>query len=157
MNKNPETAPATELTMSREFDAPLALVWTVWTEPKHAMHWWGPHGFTTPVYEADLRPGGLVLVHMRAPDGTIFPNEGVIEEYVPHERIVTFGAVEIGGKLAFEARTTVTFAEHAGKTTITIHQVFSNIGPDAMNAIGGAPIGWAQQFERFTAYLTAQT
>jgi uncharacterized protein YndB with AHSA1/START domain len=139
--------------MTRVFNAPRALVWAVWTDPKHATHWWGPHGFTTPVYEADLRSGGAFRVHMRAPDGTIFPNVGTFEEVVAPERLVMFGVVEIGGSVAFEARTTVTFEERGATTAVIVHQAYLNVTAAGADAISGAREGWTQQFERFEAYL----
>ena len=30
-----------EVTLTRTFDAPRALVWSAWTEPKHMAQWWG--------------------------------------------------------------------------------------------------------------------
>jgi uncharacterized protein YndB with AHSA1/START domain len=146
--------PAIEIT--RVFDAPLALVWRVWTDPVHVKQWWGPHGFTTPLYEADLRTGGTLRYHMRAPDGSVFPSEGRFEEVVPHERIVVVGAVEIAGNVAFTARTEARFSEANGRTTVAIRQTYTNVSPIGRQAIDGAPVGWTQQFERLEAYLRSQ-
>ena len=37
--------------IDRVFDAPRALVWQAWTDPKMMAQWFGPRGFTTPVCE----------------------------------------------------------------------------------------------------------
>jgi uncharacterized protein YndB with AHSA1/START domain len=58
------------IVMSRVFDAPRALVWRAMTEPEHLAQWWGGHGFSNPVCEMDVRPGGLWHHVMRTPDGT---------------------------------------------------------------------------------------
>jgi uncharacterized protein YndB with AHSA1/START domain len=145
------------LEITRVFDAPLVLVWRVWTEPEHVKHWWGPHGFTTPLYEADLRTGGTMRYHMRAPDGTVYPSEGRFEEVVPHERIVVVGAVEIAGDVAFTARTEARFSEANGRTTVAIRQTYTNVTPIGRQAIEGAPVGWAQQSERLEAYIRSQS
>jgi len=42
--------------LTRVFDAPRELVFKSWTDPEHMAQWWGPHGFTTPVCELDVRP-----------------------------------------------------------------------------------------------------
>ncbi len=55
---NVMTSEEQELVLTRVFDAPRELVFKVWTDPKHVAQWWGPHGFTNPVCELDLRPGG---------------------------------------------------------------------------------------------------
>jgi uncharacterized protein YndB with AHSA1/START domain len=156
MSGNPEAIPAVPVfSMTRVLDAPRDLVWAVWTDPAHVTQWWGPHGFSLPVYEADLRPGGTLRYEMQAPDGTRYPSTGTFEEVVPPERIVTFGVVEISGTVAFEARTTVTFEEHANKTTVRVTQTYAKVTPAGNNAIAGASVGWTQQFEKLEAYLLA--
>ena len=77
------TLPMTrEVTLTRIIDAPRALVWAAWTEPKHMAQWWGPHQFTNPVCEMDVRPGGKMLIHMKAPDGTVYPMPAIFTEVV---------------------------------------------------------------------------
>ena len=65
-----------EIEIIRVFDAPRALVFKAWTDPKQLMQWWGPKGFTNPVCEADARVGGAWRIVMRAPDGNEFPCGG---------------------------------------------------------------------------------
>jgi uncharacterized protein YndB with AHSA1/START domain len=52
---------------TREFDAPRALVFEVWSNPKHLAHWWGPKGFTTTTSSFDRRVGGVWRFVMHAP------------------------------------------------------------------------------------------
>jgi uncharacterized protein YndB with AHSA1/START domain len=87
MTKNTGNEPE-RMIVTRVLDAPRALVWKAWTEPKYAMRWWGPHGFTAPVCKMDLRVGGKFLFCMRAPDGQEFWNGGEYHEIVVHEKIV---------------------------------------------------------------------
>ncbi len=47
------------IVFNREFDAPRDLVWQVWTDPKHIVHWWGPNGFTNTIHSMDVKPGGV--------------------------------------------------------------------------------------------------
>jgi uncharacterized protein YndB with AHSA1/START domain len=54
---------------TREFDAPRALVFEAWTDPKHLSQWWGPNGFTTTTSSFDFRPGGVWRFVMHGPDG----------------------------------------------------------------------------------------
>lgn len=54
--------------MSRTFDAPLALVWKVWTEAEHVALWWG-FG-SNEVVEYDVRTGGKWRIAGLSPDGT---------------------------------------------------------------------------------------
>src|SRR6266568_1315682 len=76
------------LVIERIFDAPPNLVFKAWTDPKQVAQWWGPKGFTNPVCEMDARPGGAFVIHMRAPDGTVYPTKGVFREIIEPERLV---------------------------------------------------------------------
>src|SRR5580700_11269312 len=62
-----------ELFTTRIFDAPREVVFRAWTDPERMKRWWGPKNFTNPVCEVDARPGGTIRIHMRAPDGVIYP------------------------------------------------------------------------------------
>src|SRR6202167_2121007 len=87
-----------EIIITRVFDAPRALVFKAWTDPKHLAQWWGPKGFTNPVCEIDARIGGALRIHMRGPDGSIYPMKGVIREIAAPERLVfTNIAVDASG------------------------------------------------------------
>src|SRR5271163_4428833 len=77
------------MVITRVFDAPRALVWKAWTDPKYVMQWWGPKGFTAPVCKIDFRVGGKFLFCMRTPDGQEGWNGGEYREIVPYEKIVS--------------------------------------------------------------------
>src|SRR5260370_95379 len=81
-----------ELVLTREFDAPRELVLKVWTDPKHVAQWWGPRGFTNPVCELDAKPGGAIRIHMRGPNGIVYPMTGAYQEVVEPERLVFISA-----------------------------------------------------------------
>ena len=110
-----------EITITRVFDAPRALVFKAWTDAAQLAQWWGPKGFTNPVCEVDLRIGGAIRIDMRSPDGHVYPMRGEFREIVPPERLVfTNIAVDGSDKPIIEGLTTVTFAERGGKTTLTL-------------------------------------
>ena len=75
-NSAPVVALERELVITRIFDAPRELVFQAWTDPEHLKKWWGPHGFTNPVCDVDLRLGGRWSILMRGPDGTEYPCGG---------------------------------------------------------------------------------
>lgn len=58
---------AKQIEVSRIFNAPVEMVWKVWTDPELVKRWWGPKHFTAPVAKIDFRVGGKSLVSMRAP------------------------------------------------------------------------------------------
>src|SRR5262249_33672413 len=117
-----------ELVITRVFDAPRRLVFKAWTEPGRLAQWWGPRGFTTPLCEMDVRPGGAFGFGMRSPQGTDHRLRGVFREIVEPERLVCTWAWEDEGKPGHETLLTVTFAERDGKTTLTLRQtVFESV------------------------------
>ncbi len=136
-----------ELVLTRIFDAPRELVFKVWTDPKHLAQWWGPRGFTTKIREMDVRPGGAWRYTMRGPDGNDYPFDGVYLEVVEPERLVFDGSILASPEQ--RVWTEVTFAERAGKTEVTVRQLYSF----ESDATRGAPTGWNQQFDRLDEFL----
>jgi uncharacterized protein YndB with AHSA1/START domain len=144
-----QMASTKELVITRVFDAPRELVFKAWTEVDRLKRWWGPKHFTNPVCEIDVRPGGAMRIHMRGPDGTIYPMTGVYHEITEPERLVfTASALDEDGNPLFEQMTTVTFAGHEGKTKLTVHAVFSEIRPEAAPHLAGAEMGWNMSLDR---------
>jgi uncharacterized protein YndB with AHSA1/START domain len=142
-----------EITINRVFAAPRTLVFAAWTEPKRMAQWWGPHGFTNPVCELDVRPGGALHIVMRAPDGTDYPMNGVFREVVAPERLAfTFAALD-QGKPVLEGLTTVTFAEDRDGTKLTVHSRATALVDYAARMIEGMEAGWTQSIERLEALV----
>lgn len=142
-----------ELVITRVFDAPRALVFKAWTDPKHVAQWWGPHGFTNPVCELDVRPGGAIRIDMRGPDGVVYPVGGMFREIVEPERLVALFVLK-GAGAQLEVLNTVTFAEHDGKTKLTLHAiVVKSAGPEVAGALAGMEEGWRQSLDKFAGYL----
>lgn len=143
------------LVLTRVLDAPRELVFNVWTDPRHLAQWWGPRDFTNPVCEVNARPGGAILIHMRAPDGTVYPMTGVYREVVPPERIVfTSSALDEAEQPLFEILTTVTFIEQDGKTTLTVEARVLKFTAEAVQHLEGMEMGWTQTLERLAEYVT---
>ena len=60
----------TEILITRQFDAPAALVWEALTRPEHIKRWWGPEWCPITSAEIDLRVGGSWRYVCRMDDGT---------------------------------------------------------------------------------------
>ena len=78
-----------EIHFTRLFDAPRQLVFEVMTQPEHIRQWWGQlgEGYSVPVCEMDLRPGGKWRFVNRHPRGeAVFYGECL--EISPPERLV---------------------------------------------------------------------
>ena len=142
------------LVISRVFDAPRALVFKAWTDPKHVAQWWGPRGFTNPVCELDVWPGGAIRIHMRGPDGTVYPMTGVYQEIVEPQRLAfTSAALDEGGNPLFDVLNTVTFAEQGGKTKLTLQARVVKSTAEAAPYLEGMEAGWSQSLERLEEYV----
>jgi uncharacterized protein YndB with AHSA1/START domain len=157
-NKPGAALPERELVLTRMLDAPRALVFQAWTDPHHLARWWGPKGFTNPVCELDLRPGGALRIVMRAPDGTDYPMTGVFREIAPPERLVfTNCAVDAQGNTLLEGLTTVTFAERDGKTELTLRTRAVAVVGYAAAYVEGMEAGWTESLERLAALVMQGT
>jgi uncharacterized protein YndB with AHSA1/START domain len=77
-----------ELSITRTLNAPIELVWKVWTEPEHIAKWWGPNGFTNTIYKMEVKPSGIWDFTMHGPDGTDFKNRNMYVEVVKHEKLI---------------------------------------------------------------------
>lgn len=53
--------------IERDLDAPVDVIWQMWTDPEHLSAWYGPDGASIPVAEMDVRVGGTRRVCMEAP------------------------------------------------------------------------------------------
>ena len=78
-----------EIRLTRLFDAPRSLVFEVMTKPEHVKMWWGRlgEGYSVPVCEIDLRPGGAWRFVNRHPKGEA-AFYGEYREITPPSRVV---------------------------------------------------------------------
>lgn len=157
---NAGTMPAIkDLVIERVFDAPRKLVWKAWTDPKQLMQWWGPRMFTAPLCELDVRPGGALLIHMRGPKDTpfdmIMPMTGTYREVVNLERLVysSIAIEDANGNPPLETLTTVTFADHNGKTKLTLRVVVVKATPETAGPLSGMEMGWTQSLDKLGEYF----
>jgi len=137
-----------ELLLTRTLNAPIKLVWEVWTKPEHLANWWGPNGFTNTISDMVVTPGGAFNLTMRGPDGTDYDNKSTYKEVVPLE------------KLVFEHATyphiifTINFEAQGDKTLLRWHMLFDSaeILADVAEK-HGAIEGQKQNVEKLAQYL----
>ncbi len=148
-----------EVVFTRIIAAPRALVFRAWTDPKYLAEWWGPKGFTNPVCEVDVRPGGAIRIVMRAPADVPpqyrgdHPMSGTFHEIVEPERLVFTTAVDnAGGERVLEPFVTVTFVEQRGQTTLTVTVRIVKATTQAASMLAGMEQGWGQSLDRLAAF-----
>ena len=139
-----------ELTITRIFDAPRALVFKAFTQPEHLKQWWGPHGFTCEVCEMESRVGGAWHIRMRSPQGAVDRQRGVIREFVEPERLVfTYAFEDDHGARGRETIVSVRFSEVGKKTEVSIHQeIFESVVMRDEHVWG-----WGEALDDFAVYL----
>lgn len=102
----------------RDFDAPRELVWEAYTNPKYVAQWvLGPEGWSMPVCEIDLRPGGEWHFVWRKDDGSEMEMRGRYLEIEPPERLVN---TEKWGEEWPETVNTLVLAENGDATRLTL-------------------------------------
>jgi len=134
------------IVQSRMLDAPRALVFDAWTDPRQVTQWWGPNGFTTTTRSMDVRPGGKWLFVMHGPDGTDYENEITFIEVARPQRLVYTHAAPL-------FHVTVTFDDDNGRTRLSMRAVFDSPAERQMVWESGAREGGKQHLERLAAFL----
>jgi uncharacterized protein YndB with AHSA1/START domain len=116
--------------VSREFNAPRDLVWKAWTDRESFIKWFGPKGCTITHAAMDFRVGGELHYGLRMPNGHEMWGKWIFREIVAPEKIVLANSFSnkdgdiirppFPGNWSLQMLTETTFAEHDGKTTITL-------------------------------------
>jgi uncharacterized protein YndB with AHSA1/START domain len=160
-----ETSPP--FVISRVFNAPREQVWKAWTEPERLKQWWGPKGFSVHTCKVDLRPGGVFLYGMKAPDGADMWGKFVYRKIEAPRRlefIVSFSDPK-GGVTRHPASpgwpreilSTVSFDDQGGKTKVTVQWSPHNATEEERKTFeeGRASMqqGWGGTLDQLTAYL----
>jgi uncharacterized protein YndB with AHSA1/START domain len=148
MNRASKPVAADSLTISRVFAAPRELVFKAWSSADHMKRWFSPEGCSVPEAEIDFRPGGVIAVCMRLPDGVEHWSRGAFVEVVAPERLSFVGEVITGGKSRFSVSTTVVFAAEGAGARMTVTQAYE-IHDDAFRfAVEGANEGWRTTLDK---------
>jgi len=99
-----------------------------------------------------------MLIHMRGPDGVLYPMTGVYQEVVEPERLVFMSAMlDDKGNPMFEVLTTVTFAKEGGRTKQILRARVIKKTAQAAPYLAGMEAGWTQSLERLTAYVATES
>ena len=149
------TTETPDLSISRVFDAPRALVYRAFTDPEQLAAWWGPTGSVRPLDEMafDVRPGGSQRFVQ------VFPNDPSIRAEVHidltdvAEGRVLDGVLRVRGNLPggfepFETRFRFEFHDEPdGRTRLEVRQWLP------AHVTGATEEGWRQSFAALDAHL----
>jgi uncharacterized protein YndB with AHSA1/START domain len=155
-------------TISRVFDAPRELMFRMWTERDHLVHWWGPKGLSMLHCTNDLRPGGVMHYGMGRPGGGEMWGKWVYREIAPPERlsfVVSFsdgqGNTErapFSSEWPLEVLSTLTFTEVEGDRTLVSMESVPINASEAERAMfrgftASMQNGWSGTLDQLADYL----
>ena len=136
-----------EIRLTRLFDAPRHLVFEAMSKPEHIKRWWGRlgEGYSVPVCEVDLRPGGAWRFVNRHPQGEA-AFHGVYRVIAPPERMVFTEIFEPFPDA--ESVVTVVLTDENGKTRLTLTAVYPSLEVRDTVLKSGMATGAAISYDR---------
>jgi uncharacterized protein YndB with AHSA1/START domain len=151
---------AKKISMSREFNAPVAKVWRAFTEPALVEKWGGPEGWKSETKEADVRVGGVWKTLMTNDEGH---RHWVYDEYTAVEKEVLLSSVGMfcdddgnpvrdGGKSYQDIRF---FAIEGGRTRIEVDLELDSLETFNWFAEGGFEQGSAHTYDMLDDVLAS--
>ena len=159
-------APAQDaVVIERDFDAPVDLIWRLWTDAEHFKRWYGPDGASIPVAKMDVRPGGnrLVCMEVQTPNGPVqMWFTGEYREVVEHQRLVYTEAMSDEHGNVAPGSQDLSATAHPSVTEVRVELqdlgrrtkvVLTHVGIPA-----GSPgaAGWTMALEKLGAYAATQ-
>src|SRR6185312_5638817 len=137
-----------QLSVTRLLNAPVNMVFEVWTKPEHIKNWWGPRGFTNTISKMDFKNNGEWVFVMHGPDGTDYDNKNIFVEIVKNEKI----KLRHCGPPDFEME--ATFKAQGNKTQLTVTSTFESAEQlkKVIEAVK-ADVGLRQNIDKLEEYL----
>jgi uncharacterized protein YndB with AHSA1/START domain len=144
-----------QITITRVYDSNRQKVWEMWTKPEKLCEWFGvpPVAATRESTSINLVVGGIWQADMiNAVDGTRLPFGGVYREIEAPRKLVFTIEDRAHPENTDVETVTVTFADYAGTTQMTMHQE-GHLPADQY----GEPLrsGYSAFFERMSKYLAS--
>lgn len=143
-----------EIVMRRAFDAPKTLLFDAYTKPELIKRWLlGPDGWSMPVCDVDLRPGGTFHYVWRNDSNAMeFGLHGTYNEIDAPERIVHREKFD-GVEMPDDALITTTFVEENGSTVVTLTCAYKSREIRDMALESGMDKGVARSYDRLEEVL----
>lgn len=152
--------------IERKFDAPVSLIWEMWTDPEHFKAWYGPMGANIPVANMDVQVGGTrhICMEMETPNGPMkMWFVGEFKEVSPTSRLVYTdamsdedGNVKSPAEMGMpdghpETTEVIVELEDVGGST---KMVMTHVGVPAGSPGAG---GWSMAIDKLAAHVEATT
>jgi len=164
-----ESSGKEKFVINRTFDAPMELMFEMWTNPKHFSKWLAPTGFEMSFLRSDIKQGGSTFYFMTGSGGAkMYGRAEYLEIKRPDRVVYTQQFCDQNEKISRHPMsptwpetmlTTVTLAEEGpDKTRVTItwepHGATTREELETfIKAKGGMTMGWTGSFDKLEAYL----
>jgi uncharacterized protein YndB with AHSA1/START domain len=154
--------------INRTFDAPIDLMYEMWTNPKHFSQWLPPTGFNMTFVRADIKPGGSSFYYMSNGETKMYGRANYLEFERPRQVKYTQQFCDENEKISRHPfaptwpetmLTTVTLSEEGpDQTRVTITwEPYGSVTHEELEtfikARGGMTQGWTGSFDKLEAYL----
>jgi len=157
--------------INRSFEAPIDVMYDMWTLPEHLAKWLPPTGFTMFYIRADIRVGGSSFFMMtNGSNVTMYGRAAYLEMYKPSRLIYTQQFCDEHENISRHPMaptwpetmlTTVNFTEEApNRTRVTVtwepHGAFTAEELEMfIKERGGMTMGWTGSFDKLEAQLAS--
>lgn len=163
-----ESTGTEKFVINRSFDAPIDLMYEMWSDPKHFSQWLAPTGFEMKFLKADIKPGGSTSYVMTGPGVTMYGRANYITMEKPRLLVYTQEFCDENGNLSRHPkaptwpatmRTTVQLSEEGPDTTrvtVTWEPYGSTTAEELatfIQARTGMTMGWTGSFDKLEALL----
>ncbi len=163
-----ESSGKEKFVINRTFDAPLELMFDMWTDPKHFSGWLAPTGFTMEFIRSDIKPGGSTFYYMAGNGIKMYGRAEYSKIQKPDEIIYTQQFCDENEKISRHPMsptwpatmlTTVKLTEEGpDRTRVTVTwEPYGITTPEELEtfikARGGMTQGWTGSFNKLEAYL----
>jgi uncharacterized protein YndB with AHSA1/START domain len=163
-----ESSGKEKFVINRSFDAPIELMFEMWTNPKHFSQWLAPTGFQMQFIKSDIKPGGSTLYFMGNGDVKFYGRAEYLKIEKPGRIVYTQQFCDENEKISRHPMaptwpetmlTTVALTEEgADRTRVTVtwepHGATTREELDAfIKEKGGMTQGWTGSFDKLDAYL----
>lgn len=159
--------------INRSFDAPIDVMFDMWSKPEHFSRWLAPTGFQMKFLHADIRTGGKTSYSMTADNGslTMYGRAEYSKVERPSLLVYTQQFTDEKGNVSRHPmaptwpetmQTTVAFsAEGPRRTRVTVH--WEVVGPATREEMetfikgrAGMTQGWTGSFDKLEEHLSTQ-
>lgn len=156
--------------INRSFEAPIDLVFDMWTKPEHIANWLAPRGFDTKFMRADIKSGGssFYLMSNDAAGIKMFGRAEYLEVEKPHrisyrqqfcDENENVSRHPMAPTWPATMLTTIQLAEEGPKqtrVTVTMQAIGENTDEEIAtftNGRAGMTMGWTGSFDKLEEYL----